>query len=483
MSKAAAKTKPKLLGALEPRLHTPWLKGESRGHEIAELAERIGQPLLPWQRLLLDDMSVVDENNMFIKKSSLVLLARQSGKSHMMRMRMLAGLFCFGEENILMMSSQRKMAIRSLEIMVMIVERNDFLLKQVKGGKIDTAWRRTTGNEGLHLENGNRIEVIAANSDSARGLTADVLWIDELREVGEAAMDASKSTTLTRPNSQRFYTSNAGSAESEVLIHMRERSMMKPPRSLGFYEYSAPENCDIWDRKAWAMANPSLGILISEEAVEETIATSTVVAARTETLCQFVNTGLTSPWTPGSWEDLADKDMQMNPGMTVMFAFDVDPHTRRSASLVAGALLPDGRIALQLLQTWESLIAVDELQIAVDIKKKCDEWHPRLVLHDSYTTAAIAERLKNSGVAVEPVVGAQFYTACSTFKDSIDNKRVLHAGQTELDQQMLNVASSSKDTGWRIVRKKSAGSVAAPIGLAMTVLHLSKPVSEAKVYS
>ena len=483
MANTASKTKPKLLGALEPRLHTPWLKGESRGHEIAELAERIGQPLLPWQRLLLDDMSVVDENNMFIKKSSLVLLARQSGKSHMMRMRMLAGLFCFGEENILMMSSQRKMAIRSLEIMVMIVERNDFLLKQVKGGKIDTAWRRTTGNEGLHLENGNRIEVIAANSDSARGLTADVLWIDELREVGEAAMDASKSTTLTRPNSQRFYTSNAGSAESEVLIHMRERSMMKPPRSLGFYEYSAPENCDIWDRKAWAMANPSLGILISEEAVEEQIATSTVVAARTETLCQFVNTGLTSPWTPGSWEDLADKDMQMNPGMTVMFAFDVDPHTRRSASLVAGALLPDGRIALQLLQTWESLIAVDELQIAVDIKKKCDEWHPRLVLHDSYTTAAIAERLKNSGVAVEPVVGAQFYTACSTFKDAMDNKRLVHAGQEVLDQQMLNVASSSKDTGWRIVRKKSAGSVAAPIGLAMTVLHLSKPVSEAKVYS
>jgi phage terminase large subunit-like protein len=483
MTSVASKTKPKLLGALEPRLHTPWLKGETRGGEIAELAERIGQPLLPWQKLLLDDMSRIDEDGMFIKKSSLVLLARQSGKSHMMRMRMLAGLFCFGEENILMMSSQRKMAIRSLEIMVMIVERNDFLLKQVKGGKIDTAWRRTTGNEGLHLENGNRIEVIAANSDSARGLTADVLWIDELREVGEAAMDASKSTTLTRPNSQRFYTSNAGSAESEVLIHMRERSMMKPPRSLGFYEYSAPENCDIWDRKAWAMANPSLGILISEEAVEETIATSTVVAARTETLCQFVNTGLTSPWTPGSWEDLADKDMQMNPGMTVMFAFDVDPHTRRSASLVAGALLPDGRIALQLLQTWESLIAVDELQIAVDIKKKCDEWHPRLVLHDSYTTAAIAERLKNSGVAVEPVVGAQFYTACSTFKDAIDNKRVVHANQEVLDQQMLNVASSSKDTGWRIVRKKSAGSVAAPIGLAMVTLHLSKPVSEAKVYS
>jgi len=146
--------------------------------------------------------------------------------------------------------------------------------------------------------------------------------------------------------------------------------------------------------------------------------------------------------------------------------------------------LPDGRIGLQLLKTWESLIAVDELQIAVDIKAKADEWHPRLVLHDSYTTAAIAERLRNSGLMIEACVGAQFYTACSTFKDAIDNKRVVHSpDQAELDQQMLNVASSSKDTGWRIVRKKSAGSVAAPIGMAMVVMHLSKPVSEAKVYS
>ena len=482
MTTVEAQTKPPLLGALYPRLHTPWLNTKTRGNEIAELAERIGQPLLPWQRLILDDMCAVDENQMFIKKSSLFICARQSGKSHMLRMRVLAGLFCFGERNILIMSSQRRMAEKSLEIIADIVARNDFLLAQVKDGKIESAYRKSNGKERLILESGAVLEVVAANSDSSRGLTADVLWIDELREVNEAAMDASKSTTLTRPNSQRFYTSNAGAADSDVLLHMRERSLAKPPKSLGFYEYSASENCDIWDRSAWAQANPSLGLLISEEAIEETIATSTIMAARTETLCQFVNTGMTSPWTPGSWEDLADAEMVMTPGMQMMFAFDVDPHTRRSASLVAGALLPDGRIGLALVKTWTSEIAVNELQIAVDIKTEADKWHPRLILHDSYTTAAIAERLKNSGLMVEACVGAQFYTACSTFKDAIDNKRVVHGVQEELDQQMLNVASSSKDTGWRIVRKKSQGSVAAPIGMAMVVLHLSKPISEAKIY-
>jgi phage terminase large subunit-like protein len=446
------------------------------------MAERIGQPLLDWQRLILDDMCAIDENGMFIKKSALFCCARQSGKSHMMRMRMLAGLFLFGERNILIMSSQRKMAIRSLEIMADIIERNDFMRVQVKGGKIDTAWRRTNGNERIIMENGAQIEVVAANSDSSRGLSADVLWIDELREVNEAAMDASKSTTLTRPNSQRFYTSNAGTAESEVLNHMRERSMASPPKSLGFYEYSAPEHCDIWDRKAWAMANPSLGILISEAAVEETIATSTIIAARTETLCQWVSTGLTSPWTPGSWEDLADSELVMAPGMHTMFAFDVDPHTRRQASLVAGAILPDGRIGLCLIKTWESLIAVDELKIAGDIKGFADQWLPKKILHDKYTTQAIADRLRNSGQVVEDCSGSQFYTACSTFKDAIDNRRIVHAGQPALDQDMNNVAAKSNDAAWRIIRKRSSGSVTGSIGMAMLVMNLTQPVTEAKVY-
>lgn len=482
MSTAEIQSEPPLLGALYPRLHSPWLNTKTRGGEIAEMAEMIGQPLLPWQRLILDDMCAIDDRGMFIKKSSLFLCARQSGKSHMMRMRMLAGLFIFGEQNILIMSSQRKMAIRSLEIMADIIERNAFMVSQVKGGKIDTAWRRTNGNERIIMESGAQIEVVAANSDSSRGLSADVLWIDELREVNEAAMDASKSTTLTRPNSQRFYTSNAGTAESEVLSHMRERSMANPPKSLGFYEYSAPEHCDIWDRKAWAMANPSLGILISEEAVEETIATSTIIAARTETLCQWVSTGLTSPWTPGSWEDIADSELVMAPGMHTMFAFDVDPHTRRSASLVAGSILPDGRIGLALIKTWESQIAVDELKIAGDIKAFADQWHPKKILHDKYTTQAISDRLRMSGQVVEDCSGSQFYAACSIFKEAIDNKRVVHGGQEYLDTAMNNVAAKSNDQAWRMVRKKSMGSITAPIGMAMLTMHLTKPVTEAKVY-
>mgnify|MGYP006404453101 FL=1 len=206
------------------------------------------------------------------------------------------------------------------------------------------------------------------------------------------------------------------------------------------------------------------------------------MAARTETLCQFVNTGMQSPWTPGSWEELADSDLVIQPGLHTMFAFDVDPHTRRSASLVAGCIMPDGRIGMALVKTWESQIAVDELQIAVDIKAYCDIWLPKLVLHDKYTTQAIADRLTNSGVMVEDVSGAQFYNACSIFKEGIDNRRIVHGGQPYLDEAMNNAAAKSTDSAWRVVRKKSMGSITPVIGMAMLAAHLTKPVAEAKVY-
>lgn len=131
-------TKPKkpkkLVGDVKPRLHSPWLKGETKGTLVAELAERIGQPLLEWQKVILNDMCTVDKDGLFIRKSALLLIARQSGKSHLARMRCLAGLFMFGEKDILIMSSNRAMAMKSFNIMADIIERNDWMRAQLKDG-------------------------------------------------------------------------------------------------------------------------------------------------------------------------------------------------------------------------------------------------------------------------------------------------------------------------------------------------------------
>jgi phage terminase large subunit-like protein len=470
----------KLVGDLKPRLHSPWLKGKTKGDQVAELAERIGQPLLGWQRLILDDLCSVDKEDQFIRKTSLLLIARQSGKSHLARMRALAGLFMFGEKDILIMSSNRAMAMKSFNIMADIIERNDFLRVQLKDGDIKKGIRRTNGDERIILASGAQLEVAAATSDGARGRTCDFLWIDELREVSEAAMDAAKSVTLARKNSQRLFTSNAGDHFSKVLNDLHEACLNKPPKSLGFYEYSAPDFCDIWDRKAWAMANPSLGYLISEEAIEETIASSTMEAARTETLCQWISS-LSCPFSTEVLENSSDSTLEMTVGAYTVFGFDVSP-SRRNGSLVAGQLLSDGRIGIGIMETYSSQVAIDELKMAASIKSWVDLYKPRLVCFDKYATQTIADRLANSGVMVEDVSGQQFYKACGDLLEGLTNLRVVHNGSKELIEQFTNTAAKTNDSAWRIIKRKSAGDISAPIGLAMVVSKLMLPQPKPQIY-
>lgn len=472
MTTAKTKKPTKLMGANSPRLHTPFTKGKTLGTDVAKLANDISEPLLPWQKLVLDDMLRV-RNNKFIKRTTLLIAPRQNGKSHIGKMRALAGLFLFNEKSILLMSSNRSMALTSFRGIVEIIENHDFLKDQVK------AIRWTNGMEAIEMKNGGRLEIAADNRSSARGRTVDFLWLDELREFSEEGYKAALPTTRARENAQILLTSNAGDAFSTVLNSVRERANSYPPESFGYYEWSAPEMAKISDRTAWAIANPTLGTLITEQALEEALSTSSVEEFKTESLSMWIDS-LVSPW-PNDWfETTKDPSVKLTVGGGItMFGFDVSP-TRRNASLVAGQIQGD-RIAVGILQMWHSPTAINELTIAADIKAWVDKYRPQKVFYDRYSTATIAERLKNSGVFVEDLSGQVFYQACGDLLESINNQRIVHVGTEDLRLQMANVAAKTNDAGWRIVRRQSAGDISAPIGLAMVVSNLMKPISRPKI--
>lgn len=462
-----------LMGAVVPRIHTPLIEGQSKVAEIVELAERIGLPLLDWQKWVLDDMMKISENGKFIRTTAGLLIARQNGKTHLARMRILWGLI--NGERILAMSSNRAMALDTFRQVVDVILDHDWLVEMLKEKP-----RFANGQERIVFKNGGRYELTADNRSGSRGKTVDFLYIDELREISVEGWKAARPTTRAT-GGVTFTTSNAGDAFSEVLNELRENALSYPTQSFAWYEYSAPQHCKITDRKAWAMANPSLGHLITEETLEESVATNSVESTRTELLCQWVSS-LESPWSYGSIEATSVSDLKLAPlsGTTVM-AFDVSP-SKRSAALVAGILQEDGKIGIGIMETWSSEVAIDELKIAADIHAWVLKYMPRAVLFDKYATASIADRLAMSGVAMLEISGQKFYQACSDLKDALDNGRIVHAGQEEWVNQMNNCAMKTNDAGWRIIRRKSAGDVQAPIATAMVVHELTKPQSTPGIY-
>jgi phage terminase large subunit-like protein len=481
MTTKPKKTQP-LRGATKPRVHSPLLKGKTRANEVIEMVERLKMDkLMPYQEFILKDMMMVDKKNNYRRKTSLLLISRQNGKSHLGRVRVIWGMFYGDEKKIIIMSANRATSLMLFREIAWIIESTPELKAMTK------VIRYANGGERIELLNGATLDVISDNSSSPRGRTADFLWIDEIREISEDGYKAAVPVTRARANAQTFLTSNAGDVFSSVLNSLVERAKEYPPETFGYYEYSAPQYCKIditldsfW-RNAVVPSNPALGYIITKESIEEAIATAATETTRTETLCQFVDS-LQSPWPFGILEDTSDNTLEIAVGAYTIFGFDVSP-SRRNASLVAGQLLPDGRIGIGIMQTWSSQVAVDDLKIAAEIKGWCDLFHPRMVCYDKYATQSIADRLKQAGVMTEDVSGQQFYQACGDLLTGLVTHKVVHNGQAELIQQMNNCAAKVNDSAWRIVKRRSSGDISAPIGIAMVVSKLMLPAPKPQIYS
>ena len=463
-----------LYGATEPRLHSPYLKTKNRGQEVSDLADSIGVPLLPWQRFVIDDMTSISDEDLFIRKTSLVLVARQQGKTHLARMMMLAHMFLFESPNVLIMSSNRSMALDTFRQVAYAIEGSSELSKQVR------QIRYANGTESIELKNGHRLDVVAATRDGARGRSASFLYIDELREISEEGYQAATPTTRAKANAQTLLTSNSGDAFSTVLNSLRQRCLESPPASLGYYEYSAEQFARIDDPKAWAMANPALGYTVTLEALAEAVATQPIETTKTELLCQWISS-TASPWPHLSVEEAGDKDLKLVPGPLTVFGFDVAP-SRRNASLVMGQLLEDGRIGVAVLEVFYSDVSIDELYMANRISYWAKQFYPRTVTYDKYTTASIAKRLEMNGIHITDISGQKSYQAAGDLHQALSNKKLVHSGQDELVAHMQNCAAKESDASWRLVRRKSAGPIDIAIGLSMIVHVLNQPMAEAKVY-
>jgi phage terminase large subunit-like protein len=465
-----------LKGATKPRLQSIPLKGKSKVDDVKEIAKLLNQELLPYQEYVLKDMLIVDKNDMFIRKLNLLLISRQNGKTFLARMLILTHLLKWNTD-VLIMSSNRSMALETFRQVANALENNDHLKGMVK------QIRHANGTESIEMLSGARMDVVAATRDGSRGRSINgLLYIDEVREISEEGYRAAIPVTRAHPNSMTLLTSNAGDAFSVVLNNLRSRALDNPPKSFGFYEYSAPQYCKITDRvNAWVPSNPALGYTITESALEEAIATSPIENTRTETLCQWIDS-LSSPWPHGILEDTSDSSLTIPPGGYTVFAFDVSP-SRRNASLVAGQILPDGRIGVGILQTWESQVSVDDLRIAADVKGWADQYRPKQICFDKYTSQSIADRLSNAGQITLDISGAAFYQACGDLLDSLVNLRLVHSGQENWVQQMNNCAAKTNDSSWRIVKRKSAGDVSGAISTAMVVHQLTKPQQVAAIYT
>lgn len=451
-----------LIGSTTPRLYSDSLveltPDTSLGFEAIRFANAVlGIELLPWQEWLLIHMLELRQGGNLRFKTVVTLLPRQSGKTELLSILGLYFLYSDRAHLILGTAQALNIAREAWAKAVNYASNSPHTSPEV------AEIRRTNGEQMIRLKSGARYMISATTRGAGRGLSVDLLILDELREHQNwESWNALAATTTARPSSLKVCLSNAGDSQSVVLNTLRSAALTNDDPSVGLFEWSAPDGCALDDPDAWVASNPSLGYLITEDTLRSNLSTSTPAGFRTEHLCQTVES-LDSAIDLQAWQDSSD------PGTTLekyrdelVLGIDVAIDGTH-VSLIAAAPAENNRFRLEVIDAWRT---PDEAR--TELPDLLAKLKPRLVAWlPSGPAGVLAPELR--GFDAVEVRGTEVSEACQGFADLVSSHRVLHPGDPLLSTQVSQASRYNVGDGWRFARKGGIGYVDAVYASAIAV--------------
>lgn len=461
------------LGATEPRLSTEPLRTltpeTSLGFEFIDFSQLVvGIELLPWQRWWAIHAFELNEDGRFRFRTVLTMVARQNGKTILMRLVALWMMYQGHAREVLGTAQALALARETWEEVVTIAQEVPDLAVEVAPDL-----RRANGQEAFKLLSGARYRIAAANRSAARGKTIDLLLPDELREwLDFGAWSALSKTTTARRNSMILPFSNAGDFRSVVLKTLRASALSKRTRTVALFEWSGAEGCALDDREAWAQANPALGYTIDEEVIETALANDPPAVFRTEVLCQEVDS-LVEGLDLSGWRTMSDPGYIVGSLDEPRVTLGVDVSLDGShVSLLAAAEGPNGLIYVEPVAGWDSTGSASTGHKNIDrpeenvysltewverIRPVAVAWLPGGPAGALAPTIRALALLRFTGhtecLSVVEVSGVAVKEACQGLADLVASRKVAHPGDPMLDAHVEGAQRMDQGDGWRFARK------------------------------
>lgn len=450
-----------LLGSEVPRLFTPPARAltpaTTRGHEAVQFAtEVLGVDLMPWQRWALLHALELDAAGAYRFRTVLILCARQQGKSLLLQVLALWRLYVDRAGLVIGSAQNLGMAEETWDGAVSIAEGVPDLAAEVDHVS------RVNGDKWLRLTGGERYKVTTASRRGSRGLSSDLVLLDELREHHDwEAWGAATKTTMARPSPQVIGFSNAGDAQSVVLRSLRDKALSAAADStLGLFEWSAPDACALDDPAAWQAANPALGHHVAEASIRAALETDPEPVFRTEVLCQWVDS-VAPALDPAAWARLADPHAARSPAVT--FALDVAPD-QSTATVCASWRRDDGLVQVEVVEHAAGVEWVPGRLAALTGK-----WRARVVVEQTGTAAYLLPVLQQAAVTVEAVPRRFYADACSAFDAAVTAGTLRHGNHRPLDAAVAVATWRHTGEAGRVLSRKNPA--VSPLVAAVLALH------------
>jgi phage terminase large subunit-like protein len=405
--------------------------------DVADLAKAYGLILDPWQENVLQASMGVRTDGHWATPTIGLSVPRQNGKGGILEARELAGLLLFGEKTIIHSAHEQKTARIGFDRILHYFENYDDLRKKVLGKPMSAL-----GRENIKLRNGASLHFPARSKGAIRGFSIDCLILDEGQILGDPAWEAIKPTISARPNVQTWVVGTPPTPfdDGAVFTRMRQRGIEGKDHRLCWCEWSAPDDADLDDREAWAMANPALGYRITEEVIADERRELSDTGFKRERLGMWDPDplDLAPVISSADWQQLVLPDDQVPKGKPTRYALALSPN--RIAS-IAVAIPGDDVAFLDLAE----LSRVDDSRKIIEwIVKRCGRRTP-VMIDSRDPAAAFINELRARGVKVNATTQSDAAKACTNFLTAVGEKRIHHVDQPAIG------------TALRIARKKLIG--------------------------
>jgi hypothetical protein len=473
------------VGAQRPRIEVVPAQCSTAADDVIVMAAKAGMVLDDWQQHVLRGALGEDDNGRWSAFEAALVVPRQAGKSAVLEALILTSLLVWQEQTVIYSAHLFSTAAETFQRLRALIESSEFADEVAK---VYTA----NGKEAIILKNGCRVKFMARSRGGGRGFSGDRIIFDEAFDLDPKSLGAMIPTLAARSmrgdsNPQIWYASSAPHSDSIVLHSLRARAATSDPGRLYYAEWSAPTDPppDLSDVDAWYIANPALGIRISEDFVRDEL--RALQHSPNEFLRErlgipdplYDDTVSRDPKIPAeAWEATATTEhVRVEPGEVVL-AFDCSPGGEWSSIAIAAGDTTSPYVELVEHRGGTTWLPERLVELA-------QRWRPTVVVSDGVgpvgsVIGSVFHAFRQAGVDTEvlkQLSTKEYKAACGLFFSDVTEHRLRRPpNQGPLDLAVADATERRLGEAWAWDRRSATVPISPLVAATIARSQLSLPV-------
>jgi phage terminase large subunit-like protein len=314
----------------------------------------------------------------------------------------------------------------------------------------------------------------AANPRNIQGRNPSCSIIDEVHVTDADTWDALALAGGTRERPLTLgLSTECGDEPDNLMARLVEHGRYGEDPSFAFVEYTAPEGCDVVDRKAWAAANPMLGDTLDPDHLATTLRTTREAAFRRFHLNQRVSAA--GSWLPpGVWDGLGT-GVGIPDAVDAVIACDGSYNGDSTALIVATVSTTPH---FDVLDVWERPDDAEDWTVPLhdvmdSVRKACIRWNVLEVVFDPFRYAMVMQTLEAERLPVVsfPWSPQRITPATTDLYRAVIAGEVSHSGDKRLARHVANAVVREDSKGIRLDKAKRNTRARIDLAAALLMAH------------